>query len=142
MTTTSRPLITKVENVKRGEAAVRYAAKVDEAVGEVDEEKLGSLEVPLDGAQETLAEVRKHWGRLKRAAAKKRLPKSTTAVHHPTTSQAGTKRKRSGEEALKEEAHLTKRARNAGEKRVITQAEKHVFVRYPASSTLVHRYPF
>lgn len=81
-------LITRAEDVKWGEAAVRYAAKgeaeveeeveedegeVEEAEEEVEEERLGSSEVPFDGAHLTLAEVRKHEGRLKRAGGSSSL---------------------------------------------------------------------
>ncbi|KAG9038515.1 hypothetical protein FS837_001216, partial [Tulasnella sp. UAMH 9824] len=100
-------LINKMEDVNWREAVVRYAAEGEEV--EEALEKLGGSELSFDGAQVTLAEVRKQRGRLKKAAAK-----STPAVPQPATSQASPKRKRSGGEALKEEARrLAKLARNA-----------------------------
>ncbi|KIO25989.1 hypothetical protein M407DRAFT_8125 [Tulasnella calospora MUT 4182] len=139
---TATALITKVENSHWPEAIVRYAAKgeeLDEAL-----EVLRSASVLFNGAAITLADVRKEKARLKRSggfslpfhlAAKAKVPKVkvVTRPAEALTAPSGTKRKREGDDAIKQEARqLAKRARNAGTPRVISEADKQLFVRYLA----------
>ncbi|KAG8948673.1 hypothetical protein FRC04_009439 [Tulasnella sp. 424] len=128
---TATALITKVEDVQWGEAAVRYVCKgeeFDEAL-----EKLKSDQVPFDGSTISQAEVRKLKALAKKSAAKSTRAKLLSRTGRTSAAKTSLKRKRGNDESPEEEVkRLVKQARNAGEKRTISEAEKLLLVRYLA----------
>lgn len=124
-------LITKVEQVHWEEAVVRYVGKGEEFKEAV--EKVKSNHVPFDGATISQADVKKTKARLRRSATNRAKSKLASQTRQPNAVRPSLKRKRTNDGSLEDEVkRLAAQARNAGQKHIISEEERRLFVRYLA----------